>query len=551
MKKKLEKCNHQIDTDLSFSYLYLSKSLSKFWSAQNASSNKRYYLCISCGMILENAKELDLHSSENHTLYLTSYPIHIFCYNCKKKFECPKKCMNAVLLSLPSFPGKFLSSGFRNLGNTCYSCAVLMALSSCRQIVTAASVSAVPICKAFSIAANQNRNFNIILHQLLGFDRYTQQDSAEFLVKILDSFSEDKLMKKIFTGKIKTNVICYDCNEHREIYEDFSLLNIPIQKEGWEGLTKRSNCYCRGYGESMTFKSGNANNSFISMIQHGNFSSFYLEKCLESLFLPSNGKCEKCGSKNCEIISSFGELPEVLILQLNRYGKRWFGLGKYYYHVSFPYENVDFSKFLPDTIECNNCIYDLFSVIFHSGSMNSGHYQCYSKVSNKWYQYNDSEVTEVNLNTVLEDQCYILFYQKHVNQEVINIRKNISLNCENLDVGIPIFCLSDSKKWLNSVPYSQTDHLFDEANAYACGKVTREYTEDDLRQQFIYRFPFSTLDVPISYQYGKYIYNFLTSDVPIPDLSQEKSQDESYYLTGKEMLLFLNQKDQKNQNEIT
>lgn len=362
-----------------------------------------------------------------------------------------------------------------------------------------------------------------------------QQDAAEFLVKLLDSFSADPLMRSIFTGKTKMNIVCYDCNERREVVEDFSILNVPIQKGGWRGLEKRADCYCRGYGGGTVFSSEKGKHSFVSMIQHGSGESYLLENGLESLFLASNGKCEKCGSKNCDVVTAIEELPEVLILQLNRYGKRWFGVGKFYYHVSYPVENVDFSKFLPETVECENCKYDLFSVVFHSGFMNSGHYQCFSKCGGEWYLFNDSVVTKVDIKTVLSEQCFILFYQKHVSQEVKNIRQNIMNKSQNLDVGVPIFCLSDRKKWLNSVPYSQDDDLFEEANAYAGGKVTRNVTDDDLRQRFIFRLPFSTLEVPISYQYGRSIFNYIVSNEPLTDESQ--TQDDCY-LTGKEILLF-------------
>ena len=42
-------------------------------------------------------------------------------------------------------------------------------------------------------------------------------------------------------------------------------------------------------------------------------------------------------------------------------------------------------------------MYDLFAVLVHSGSANGGHYFAYIKDyrSGKWYEFNDSRVTEI------------------------------------------------------------------------------------------------------------------------------------------------------------
>ncbi|KAK2866276.1 hypothetical protein Q7C36_002332 [Tachysurus vachellii] len=67
-------------------------------------------------------------------------------------------------------------------------------------------------------------------------------------------------------------------------------------------------------------------------------------------------------------------------------------------------------------------IYGLYAVLVHSGfSCYAGHYYCYVKASNgQWYQMNDSSVTPTNIQTVLNQQAYLLFYIKQGSTDLKN-----------------------------------------------------------------------------------------------------------------------------------
>ena len=61
-------------------------------------------------------------------------------------------------------------------------------------------------------------------------------------------------------------------------------------------------------------------------------------------------------------------------------------------------------------------LYALYGMVIHSGTMNHGHYVAYirdGKYSDnaKWYCANDSHVSSVSIETVLNNQAYILFYE--------------------------------------------------------------------------------------------------------------------------------------------
>ena len=70
-------------------------------------------------------------------------------------------------------------------------------------------------------------------------------------------------------------------------------------------------------------------------------------------------------------------------------------------------------------------VYELFSILIHSGGANAGHYYAYIKSfeDQKWYNFNDSSVREIPLNEVQSEiqsmygggntSSYMLQYRKH------------------------------------------------------------------------------------------------------------------------------------------
>jgi ubiquitin C-terminal hydrolase len=59
--------------------------------------------------------------------------------------------------------------------------------------------------------------------------------------------------------------------------------------------------------------------------------------------------------------------------------------------------------------------YNLVGVVYHSGTMNGGHYTsaCFNSEAQQWYEYNDSSVQEIDdPNTLVNSSAYILVYQR-------------------------------------------------------------------------------------------------------------------------------------------
>lgn len=80
-------------------------------------------------------------------------------------------------------------------------------------------------------------------------------------------------------------------------------------------------------------------------------------------------------------------------------------------------EEIDIYKYLEDDrkkIHNNNCcLYELYGIAMHSGGIQGGHYWALIKnLNNKWYEFNDREVKEINIDRIQRSYIYCLFYKK-------------------------------------------------------------------------------------------------------------------------------------------
>eukprot|EP01137_Pigoraptor_chileana_P037571 Opistho-2@34864 len=71
--------------------------------------------------------------------------------------------------------------------------------------------------------------------------------------------------------------------------------------------------------------------------------------------------------------------------------------------------------------------YDLVAIINHRGGIGGGHYVCYAKncVDNKWHEFDDGHVTEVDESYVAEVEAYVLFYQRKPTESSHKEKKRI------------------------------------------------------------------------------------------------------------------------------
>ncbi|KAI9140732.1 hypothetical protein BKA69DRAFT_1078468 [Paraphysoderma sedebokerense] len=151
--------------------------------------------------------------------------------------------------------------------------------------------------------------------------------------------------------------------------------------------------------------------------------------------------CPRCKSpQNAKKQLSITRLPNILVINLKRFAVM---NGMYGYpirqkletSISFPLKDLDMSEYV-ENFEGKNedCIYDLYAVANHWGSIYGGHYTAACKYSQLfsasgkdtpnstdsnvnlddiWFEYDDWKVERIdNPESVVSKQAYLLFYQR-------------------------------------------------------------------------------------------------------------------------------------------
>jgi ubiquitin C-terminal hydrolase len=257
----------------------------------------------------------------------------------------------------------------------------------------------------------KTRSFLVNVKDKYSINSNSQEDSHEFLLYLLNELHKgfkyeievvikgnvqnesDKLMKESlekwvkfyerdysiiinnFYGMNFSRIICNNKCENNVInYEPFNVISLPTTRED---------------------------------------SDIY--GCLDKYFskneVVTTWKCDKCNSLGCTKSNTIWSLPNYVIIHLKRTSDR---LSKLDNTIVFPIDNLDLTKYiLPEKKDPNNYIYSLYSVNYHSGNINSGHYWSYCKnLDNKWYCFDDENVSRVTIEQVINKNAYILFYYR-------------------------------------------------------------------------------------------------------------------------------------------
>jgi ubiquitin C-terminal hydrolase len=102
--------------------------------------------------------------------------------------------------------------------------------------------------------------------------------------------------------------------------------------------------------------------------------------------------------------------PKTLCIHIKRFSSF---LTKRSNLITFP-ESIDISQVLSNTFQTNTK-YKLKAVINHSGSnLNFGHYYtyAYSNIHEKWFNFNDENVMEIDKKFLCTPNAYLLFYEQ-------------------------------------------------------------------------------------------------------------------------------------------
>ncbi len=99
-------------------------------------------------------------------------------------------------------------------------------------------------------------------------------------------------------------------------------------------------------------------------------------------------------------------LPKILCIHLKRFTNN---LRKIRNIIDF--DNIlNINNYLIDNEK--EIIYELFGLVMHSGTLEGGHYFVNIKnPNNNWYNYNDTNVTKINIDKINKSYIYCLFYK--------------------------------------------------------------------------------------------------------------------------------------------
>ena len=171
--------------------------------------------------------------------------------------------------------------------------------------------------------------------------------------------------------------------------------------------------------------------------------------------------CDNCKKKQRAIKKlEIYNAPKILIIQIKRFSHN----NKINTKVNFPLTNLDINNYILSKFN-DNIKYDLFAVANHYGSLYYGHYTaiCKNSLDNKWYEYNDSYISETDESKVVSSNAYVLFYrQKDLSK--LNWNKIYNKKYIEIDINDPSTLIDFNYDFINNVNNDKNELNCDEIN---------------------------------------------------------------------------------------
>ncbi|XP_029931686.1 ubiquitin carboxyl-terminal hydrolase 8 isoform X2 [Myripristis murdjan] len=371
------------------------------------------------------------------TINRETKPASVKIYN---KVEIARPSAAKIRNLNPIFGGLGASlTGLRNLGNTCYMNSILQCLCNTPALadyfnknyyhedINRANILGHKgeVAEEFGVIMKalwaglykciSPRDFKITIGKINEqFSGYEQQDSQELLLFLMDGLHEDlnkadnrkrykeeendhlddqkaadlawnkhKLLNEsiivaLFQGQFKSTVQCLTCHRKSRTFETFMYLSLP--------LASTSKCSLQDCLKLFSKEERLTDNNKV-----------FCRHC----------KAHRDSTKKLEI----WKVPPLLLVHLKRfsYEGRW--KQKLQTSVDFPLDSLDLAQYVIGPKQSLKR-YSLYGVSNHYGGLDGGHYTAYCKnyPKQRWFKFDDHEVSEMSTSSVKSSAAYILFY---------------------------------------------------------------------------------------------------------------------------------------------
>lgn len=412
---------------------------------------------IGCGRMQNKHAQIH-YSSSKHSLFFNPKTGLVWCLDCEVEVNDDNFALFRAIFGVNDKEkvGKAKvkgAVGLKNLGNTCYLNSSLQCLSH----VHGFSRFFAKVVQMEEIKARESEDF-LLISTLAGlfremwagevsqvnpkefvqafrsacsyFQGMAQHDAQEFLRLFLDKLHESlkfeydvgkfrSIVSDVFKSEIQSKITCTICGysaTKTEDYYDISL-SIPSSKE-IESYKVYSEDVMSPQERVSFYSEKQTLWNKIQQVFAENKNNVSIYDCLLNFCLPeeinSESTCERCKKKTItkkEVKISKPANTLVLLIKRFKYNKAGVKLSTF---IQFP-ATIDLRFFLS---KASSSQYQLTGMIQHSGGLSGGHYISYNKnyKNNRWYEFDDSRVTSLNLSQILEKEAYILFYQRKIDE---------------------------------------------------------------------------------------------------------------------------------------
>ncbi|KAM6203086.1 ubiquitin carboxyl-terminal hydrolase 50 [Rhynchocyon petersi] len=237
------------------------------------------------------------------------------------------------------------------------------------------------------------------------FLKRTQQDAQEFLIYVLSELhvalkkyhqrksyqkgstercireaiaNESSIITRLFEGQLNYGIICLKCENSTYRNEVFTVLSLPIPSEYECSLQDCLQCFFQQ--DTLTWS-----NQIV---------------------------CSFCGTKQeTALRASISKAPKIIIFHLKRFNIQGTMKRKLRTDIHYPLTNLDLTPYICPIVR-KHPKYNLCAVVNHFGDLDGGHYTafCKNSVTQMWYSFDDTRVSEIPNTSIQTATAYLLFY---------------------------------------------------------------------------------------------------------------------------------------------